>query len=78
MTDVSFSINEIQQALCNLQVNKTSGPDHIPPYILKNCAEEISPVLKVIFTKSFTLHKDWLTAYICPVHKKADVMIRCF
>ena len=57
----------------HLQVNKVSGPDRIPPYILKNCAEEISPVLKVIFTKSFTtgtLPKDWLTANICPVHKK--------
>ena len=73
MSDITFSLNGIQQALCNLQVNKASGPDRIPPYILKNCAEEISPVLKVIFTKSFTtgiLPKDWLTANICPVHKK--------
>ena len=73
MSDITFSSNGIQQALCNLQVNKASGPDSIPPYILKNCAEEISPVLKVIFTKSFTtgiLPKDWLTANIYPVHKK--------
>ena len=54
MFDITFSLNGIQQTLCNLQVNKASGPDRIPPYILKNCAEEISPVLKVIFTKSFT------------------------
>ena len=73
MSDITFSLNGKQQALCNLQVNKASGPDRIPPYILKNCAEEISPVLKVIFTKSFTtgiLPKYSLTANICPVHKK--------
>jgi len=51
---ISLSLNGIHQALYNLQVNKASGPDYIPPYILKNCAKEISPVLKVIFTESFT------------------------
>ena len=72
MPDIS-SINGIQQVLCSLQVNKSSGPDRIPPYILKICAEEISPVLKIIFARSFTtgnLPTDWLTANICPIHKK--------
>jgi len=70
MPDISFSLNGIYQALCNLQVNKASGPDRIPPYILKNCAKEISPVLKVIFRESFTtgnLPSDWLTANVCPI-----------
>ena len=53
--------------------NKASGLNHIPPYILENCAKEISSVLKVIFTESFTtgnLPSDWLTANVCPIYKK--------
>ena len=70
MPEISFSLHGIQQALCNLQA---CGPDRIPPFILKNCAEEISPMLRVIFTESYTtgnLPTDWLTANICPIHKK--------
>jgi len=73
MPDISFSLNGIHRALYNLKVNKASGPARIPPYILKNCAKEISPVLKVIFIESFTkgnLPSDWLTANICPIYKK--------
>jgi len=78
MPDISFSLNGMQQALCNLQVNKASGPDHIPPYILKNCAEEISLVLKIIFTESFktgNLPTDWLTAIICPFYKEGPISL---
>ena len=73
MPNISFSTTGIQQVLCNLQVNKASGPDHIPSYILKHCSEEISPVLKILFTESVTrgeLPTDWLTANICPIYKK--------
>jgi len=73
MPDISFSLNGIQQALYNLQINKVSSPDCSPLYILKNCAGEISPVLKVVFTKSFktgNLPTDWLTANVCPICKK--------
>jgi len=35
MPDISFSLNGMQQALSNLQVNKANGPDCIPPYNLR-------------------------------------------
>jgi len=50
-----------------------AAEDSIPPFVLKHCAEEISPVLNVIFTKSLssgTLPSDWKKANICPVFKK--------
>ena len=77
MPDISFSVKE----LYNLQINKASGSDCISPYTLKNCAEEISPVLKVIFTESFktgNLPTDWLTANVCPMPQfteKENVML---
>ena len=43
---------------------------------IKNCAEEISSVLKVILTESFktgNLPTDWLTANVCT--KKESVML---
>ena len=52
-----------------------SGPDRISPYILKHCADEITPILHIIFTQSLStslLPNDWLKANICPVHKKGS------
>ena len=45
------------------------------PYILKHCANEIAPILQVIFTQSLStgsLLNDWLSANICPVLKKGN------
>ena len=54
---------------------KSSGPDNIPSWILKECADEIAPILQIIFTQSLNTHtlpQDWLTANITPVFKKGD------
>ena len=75
MPDITFSADGIQNLLANLKVNKASVPDHIPPYILKECAYEISPILQTIYTQSLntgTLPSNWLTANICPVFKKGN------
>jgi len=40
---------------------------------LKHCAQEIAPILEVIFTQSLSsssLPKDWLMANISPIFKK--------
>ena len=55
--------------------NKASGLDNIYPYILKHCAEEISPVLQIIYSQSLdsgSLPTDWLAANVCPIHKKGS------
>ena len=39
---------EIQQLLTTLDEHKASGPDRISPYILKHCADELTPILHVI------------------------------
>jgi len=74
MPSITFSVDGIQHQLSLLDTNKTSGPDvNIHPYILKNCANEIAPILQVIFTQSLDtaiLPSQWLMANVCPVFKK--------
>ena len=52
MQPIQFSEAGIQALLQNLDTNKSPGPDGIHPIILKHCASELAPILKVIFTQS--------------------------
>jgi len=73
LPDITFSAEGIRQLLFELDASKANGPVEIPPFVLKKCAEEISPVLQIIFTKSLSsgvLPSDWKKANICPVFKK--------
>ena len=75
MPEISFSISGIHSLLLNLDSNKSPGPDSMTTIILKKCADEVSPILQVVFTQSMnsgTLPDDWLSANITPVYKKND------
>ena len=61
--------------MTNLNVNKASGPDHIPSRILKIAAKPLSRCLALLFNRSLasgTLPQDWCTANITPVFKKGE------
>ena len=49
---ISLSQSGIHQLFTTLDEHKASGPDRISPYILKHCADEITPILHVIFNQS--------------------------
>ena len=73
--DIAFSTDGILKLIKSLNINKASGPDNISARTLVLCAEEIAPVLTVLFTQSYDsgkLPNDWLTANISPVFKKGD------
>ena len=73
--DVSFSTDGILKLIKSLNINKASGPDNISARVLTICAEEIAPILMILFTQSFNsgeLPNDWLTANITPAFKKGD------
>ena len=76
--DISFSTDGILKLIKSLNINKASGrtgPDNVSAKALTICAEEIAPILTVLFTQSFNsgeLPNDWLTANITPVFKKGD------
>jgi hypothetical protein len=49
------------------------GSDYISPIILKELADETSPLLQLIYTKSLDTGEvlaDWRTANVSPVYKK--------
>ena len=73
MPTLTISQSGMQHLLSTTDVQKVSGPDLISLYILKHCANEIAPILQVIYTQSLStssLPTDWLSANICPVFKR--------
>ena len=73
--DISISVDGVLNLFKTLDTKKASGRDQIPAGILKLCAEEIAPILTVIFIQSLNLGfipKDWLSAKITPVFKKGN------
>ena len=75
MPEISFSTEGILKLLCELDTNKSPGPDEIPSVVLKQCSAEIAPILQVIFTQYMsteTVPGDWLTANVTPVFQKND------
>ena len=70
--DLSCSADEVAKLLQSIDVNKASGPDNIPPRILKECAMELALLLTNFF--NFTLSRgniptDWKVANVVPIFK---------
>jgi len=73
MSSINISTTGVTKLLMNLNINKAKGPDGISPFILKSCAEELSPMLMHIFSQSLQtscIPNDWRDANIVPLHKK--------
>jgi hypothetical protein len=75
MPEIKISRNGILKQLLDLKVNKASGPDLIPPRVLKAAANPISFCLERIFQASLStgiVPDDWKQANITPVFKKGE------
>ena len=71
----SFSISGIHSLLLNFDFNKSPGPYSMPTIFLKKYADEVLPILQVMFTQSMnsgSLRNDWLSANITSVYKKNE------
>ena len=68
LTDINFSESVIIDAIRELSPNSAAGPDGIPSSLLINCASEIAPLLRKLFTASF------LKGYIPPSFKRAAIV----
>lgn len=72
LMDVFTSYSEVKNILCNLDINKATGVDGIPARILRDCAEELSYPLVLLFNLSFRCGRvpsSWKRANVTPVFK---------
>ncbi|KAI5739960.1 hypothetical protein M8J77_025641 [Diaphorina citri] len=71
----SFSPSEIYKALSSLPQKFSSGPDMVPPYILKMCAAVLANPLSALFNASLSagvFPSKWKSSFIFPIHKSGD------
>ena len=72
LMEVSTSNYKVKDILSKLDINKATGVDGISARLLKECAQELSPPLTLLFNFSFRSGKVpslWKKANITPVHK---------
>lgn len=65
----------MKQSLLRLNPRKASGPDGIPPWLLKQCADDLAPVVTHLVNYSYQLGVvpiEWKAANICPVPKVSN------
>ena len=75
ISSIDLSLEEVYQALLNLDPSKAHGPDGFPSRILKECALQLAPSLHYLFSKSLRLSQvptEWKLANIIPLLKKGN------
>lgn len=73
--EILVSAKGVEKLLQNINPSKATGPDNIPPRVLKEYATELAPVLAIIFQVSLDtglLPADWKVANVSPIHKKGS------
>ena len=77
--DMTITEQEVFNVLSHLKVNKSVGPDNIPPRLLKEGAAWLCVPLTKIFNRSLTemtFPRNWKLGKICPVPKKSRPTIK--
>ena len=65
----------VNKQLNGLKINKASGPDELPARMLRDYADEITPLLTHLYQQSYdngVLPKDWLRARVASIYKSGD------
>ena len=73
MTDIKVSCAGVFKL--ELDVHKAPGPDGLSPKLLKELAEELAPILTLLFQTSLQQGKipdDWSTADVVPIFKSGE------
>ena len=75
MGDITVDPKGVTKLLDGLNVHKALGPDGLNARVLKECSNEISPILALIFNESLArgdVPDEWRQANVSPVLKKGE------
>ena len=75
MEHITVTEEGVRKLLQKSNPRKASGPDMVPARLLKECSEELSPILTCIFNKSLQtgiVPDDWKTANVSAIFKKGQ------
>ena len=73
LADIKVRLGDVMDLLKHLDTDKAVGSDGVSPHFLRNCAEEIAPVMTTLFQTCLREEKwpnIWKHAKVIPVHKK--------
>ena len=75
MGDITVDPKGVTKLLDGLNVHKASGPDGLNARVLKECSNEISPILALIYNESLArgdVPDEWRQTNVSPVFKKGE------
>ena len=75
MPPITIAQDGVKKLLLNLKTKKATGPDGLSAQFLKSCANEITPILSLIFQASLKqgiTPNAWKEAFVSPIFKKGD------
>ena len=70
-----ITTEKVKKKIKELKPNSSAGPDGIHPRLLKECVEEIAPILAMIFRKSMEsgeVPDEWRQANVIQIFKKGS------
>jgi hypothetical protein len=73
--DITITTHGIYKMLKKLKTHKAAGPDNITARILKELAERIAPIFRIIFQASYDsgiIPQEWKEANVFPCYKKGQ------
>ena len=75
LEDTIITASMVFDELNKLKAEKSPGPEGWPLCIFKECSEQLSTPLSILFNKSFqsgVLPSEWRIAFVTPNHKKGS------
>ena len=65
----------VRKLLANLHIHKATGPDGVACRLLKELADEVTPMFQILFQASLNqaaVPAEWKTANVVPIYKKGE------